>query len=375
MDVNTIVVLQCIKMQYQKIVNLLDNVSNQPSKFRTRNWFEINDESRGTYTGNSIKFETTMLSSNLCDYADAYILVNGRITITRARDNAAARQADERDKGVIFKSCAPFIKCISIINNTEIDNAKDIDIAMPMYNLVEYSDNYSKTYGSLWQYYKDSESVKYKLKITGKTPDDGNTKDVEIIVPLKYLSNFCRTLGMPLINCEVNLLLTWSKDCVITSSTGEGKFAITETKLYVPVVTLSTQDNAKLLQQLKSGFKRIINWSQYESSVKTFAQNRYLNHLINPSFQGVNRVFVLSFENENDRTHSIYYLPKVEIKDYNAMIDGRNFFDQPINIINKTYENIRKIAIGQGDDYTTGCLLDYSYFKENYKLIAIDLRK
>ena len=157
-----------------------------------------------------------MLSSNLCDYADAYILVNGRITITRARDNAAARQADERDKGVIFKSCAPFIKCISIINNTEIDNAKDIDIAMPMYNLVEYSDNYSKTYGSLWQYYKDdpndniaeSESVKYKLKITGKTPDDGNTKDVEIIVPLKYLSNFCRTLGMPLINCEVNLLLT-----------------------------------------------------------------------------------------------------------------------------------------------------------------------
>ena len=97
--------------------------------------------------------------------------------------------------------------------------------------------------------------------------------------------------------CEINLLLTWSKDCVITNSTGEGRFAITETKLYVPVVTLSTQDNAKLLQQLKSGFKRIINWSQYESSVKTFAQNRYLNHLINLSFQGVNRLFVLSFEN------------------------------------------------------------------------------
>ena len=102
---------------------------------------------------------------------------------------------------------------------------------------------------------------------------------------------------MPLINCEVNLLLTWSKDCVITNSTGEGKFAITETKLHVPVVTLSTQDNAKLLQQLKSGFTRTINWSQYESSVKTFAQNRYLNHLTNPSFQGLNRLFVLSFEN------------------------------------------------------------------------------
>ena len=121
---------------------------------------------------------------------------------------------------------------------------------------------------------------------------------------------------MPLINCEVNLILTWSRDCVITNSTGAGKFAITETKLYVPVVTLSTQDNAKLLQQLKSGFKRTINWNKYESSIKTFAQNRYLNYLINPSFQGVNRLFVLSFENEDGRTsHSTYYLPKVEIKD------------------------------------------------------------
>ena len=114
----------------------------------------------------------------------------------------------------------------------------------------------------------DSESFKYKVKITGKTSDDGNIKDVETIVSLKYLSNFRRTLEMPLINCEVNLELTWSRDCVITNSTGAGKFGITETKLYVPVVTLSTQDNAKLLQQLKSGFKRIINWNKYESSQK-----------------------------------------------------------------------------------------------------------
>ena len=155
-------------------------------------------------------------------------------------------------------------KCISRINNTDIDNAHDIDIVMTMYNLIENSDNYSETSGSLWQYYKDipndnlasSESFKYKVKITGKTPNNGNTKDVEIIVPLKYLSNFWRTLEMPLINCEVNLILTWSKDCVITNSTGEGKFAITERKLYVPVVTLSTKDNEKLLQQLKSGFKK-----------------------------------------------------------------------------------------------------------------------
>ena len=142
-----------------------------------------------------------------------------------------------------------------------------------------------------------SESFKSKMKITGKTPAAGNTKDVEITVPLKYLSNFWRTLQMPLINYEVHLILTWPKDCVISSATGETKFAITEAKLYVLVVTLSTQDNAKLLQQLKAGFQSTINWNKYESSVKTFAQNRYLNYLINPSFQGVNKLFVLSFEN------------------------------------------------------------------------------
>ena len=271
-------------MEYQKIPDLLDTGSNQPSKFRTRNY----DESRGTYTCNDVKFKITMLRSNLCDYADAYILVNGRTNITGAGSDGAARRADERDKGVTFKNCAPFTKCISRINNTDIDNAKDIDIVMPVYNLIEYSDSYSKSSGCLWQCYKDdpndniadSESFKYNVKITGKTPADRNKKNVEIIVPLKHLSNFRRTLEMSLINCEVNLELTWSRDCVITNSTGTGKFAITETKLYVPFVNLSTQDNAKLLQQLKSGFKRTINWNKYEPSIKTFAKNRYLNHLI-----------------------------------------------------------------------------------------------
>ena len=135
-------------MEYQKIANLLDNASNQPSRFRTRNWVEINDDSRGTYTNADIKFKTTMLKSDLCDYADAYIFVKGTITITGAGADAAARQADERNKGVIFKNCVPFTKCISIINNTDIDNAQDIDIVMPMYNLIECSDNYSKTSGS-----------------------------------------------------------------------------------------------------------------------------------------------------------------------------------------------------------------------------------
>ena len=256
---------------------------------------------------------------------------------------------------------------------------------MPMYNLIEYSDNYAKLSGILWQYFRDepddnniedSESFKSKIKTTGKTPANDNEKYVEIMVPLKYSSNFWRTLGMPLINCEVNLILTWSSTCVITSSNGAGTFPITYTKLYVPAVTLSTQENSKLLQQLKSGFKRVINWNKYLSKTELLAQNPNLNHLVEPSFQGVNRLFVLAFENDKQRTsHKAYYLPNVEIKDYNIMINGENSFDQPIKNNKVTYKNIRKIATGQGDDYTTGCLLDYSYFMDNYKIIAVDLSK
>ena len=255
---------------------------------------------------------------------------------------------------------------------------------MPMYNLIEYSDNYAKTTGSLWQYFRDepddnleySESFKPKIKITGKIPNDDNEKDVEIMVPLKYLSNFWRTLEMPLINCQVNLILTWSSTCVITNSTGAGTFAITDTKLYVPVVTLSTQENTKILQQLKSGFKRVISWSKYLSKPELLRRNANLNHLAEPSFQGVNRLFVLAFENDAQRTSdSGYYLSNVEIKDYNIMINGANVFDQPIKYNKVTYENIKKIVTGQGDDYTTGCLLDYPYFMDTYKMNAVDLSK
>ena len=123
-------------MEYQKIANLLDNASNQPSKFRPRNWVEINDDSRGAYTNADIKLKTTMLESDLCDYADAYIFVKGKITITGVGNDDNARQQDERDKSLIFKNCAPFTKCISRKNGTDIDDAQDIDIVMPMHNLI-----------------------------------------------------------------------------------------------------------------------------------------------------------------------------------------------------------------------------------------------
>ena len=375
-------------MEYQKIANLIDdNTLNQPSKFRTRNWIEINDESRGTYNVNSqIKFKTTMLKSSLCDYSDAYILVKGTITVNNTA--AADAAANNTNKKVVFKNFAPFTNCISEINNMQIDNAKDIDIEMPMYNLIEYSDNYAKTTGSLWQYYKDiparnannnivifaedniTDSFKFKGKITGQTGDDG-TKDVKIMVPLKYLSNFWRTLEMPLINCEVNLILTWSSNCVLIATAVQNQavtFEITDTKLYVPVVTLSTQENTKFLQQLKSGFKIVINWNKYLSKPELLAQNLNLNHLVEPIFQGIKRLFVLAFESDDERrSDDEYYLPTVEIKDYNIVINGENFFDQPIKNNKITYDNIRKIATGQGDDYTTGFLLDYPYFKDTYK--------
>ena len=181
-------------MEYQKIANLIDDASNQPTKFRTRNWIEINDESRGAYNVNSqIKFKNTMLKCSLCDYSDVDILVKGTISVN---NTAAGDVINNIDRKLIFKNCAPFTYGISEINNTQIDNDKDIDIVMPMHNLIEYSDNYAKTTGSLWQYCKDipardnnneivvfranntTDSFNFKVKITGQTGDDG-TRDLK----------------------------------------------------------------------------------------------------------------------------------------------------------------------------------------------------
>ena len=153
------------------------------------------------------------------------------------------------------------------------------------------------------------------------------------------------------------------------------KFTITDIKLYVPVVTFSTQDNAKLLRLLESGFKRTINWNKYQSKVTQQTLNRNLDFLIDPSFWGVNRLFVLSLKDRRVwQSYKQVFVSTVEIKDYNVVIDWRNFFDQPVRNDLRTYDNIRKIAIGQGDEHTTGCLIDYPYFK-NYKVIPIDLSK
>ena len=217
----------------------------------------------GTYSTNSqIKSKSSVLRSSLCDFSDLCILAKGTITFARV---AAPAPADITGEEVVFKNCAPFTNCINEISNRQIDNAKYIDVIMPMYNLMEYSNNYSKKLRRLWQYYRDgpaltdagatanfhsagkSDLFKFKQNITGVNGDNG-TKNVEITVPLKYLSNFWRTLEMPLINCEINLILTWSDKCVLSNDTKATTFAVADAKLYVPVLTLSTQDNAKLFE-------------------------------------------------------------------------------------------------------------------------------
>ena len=184
---------------------------------------------------------------------------------------------------------------------------------------------------------------------------------------------------MPLINCEITLDLNWSEKCVMgaTNVANQGAtFSITVTKLYVPVVNLSSQDNAKLLEQLKSGFKRTFKWNKYQAKVLNEGVHQYLDFLIDPSFQGVNRLFILPFEDVAQRTSDKrYYITTRKIENHNVIINGQNFFDQPIRNKLITYNNIRRISTAQGDDYTTGCLLGYYYFNKYYKMIAIDLSK
>ena len=199
-------------------------------------------------------------------------------------------------------------------------------------------------------------------------------------VPLKYLSNFWRSLEMPLINCKIELSLKWYENCILSSAGTAATFAITDTKLYVPVVTLKTEGNARLSKLLSEGFKRPVYWNKYNiTPKKIYVANNFIREILDASFEGVNRLFVLVDGRDDDdateNSYRIYFLPRITIKNYNIEIDGRNFYDQPINDSIKQYEEVRKVSTGQGHDYTTGCSLHYAYFKNDFRLIAVDLSK
>ena len=185
---------------------------------------------------------------------------------------------------------------------------------------------------------------------------------------------------MPLINCKVELSLSRNKNCIFPSVNNDSTFKITDTKLYVPVVTLKTEDNAKLSKLLSEGFKSPVYWNEYKVIPnKNYNANECMRERLDASIQGVKKLFVLAYGRENDdateNSHRKYFLPRMKIKNHNIEIDGRNFYDQSINDLIKQHDEVRKISTGQGDDYPTGCLLDYVYFKDEFRLITADLSK
>ena len=344
-------------MENQKIINLLDKIDTDSKHFATKKWYITNDENNTNYgvdkdTGannpDTIKYDTRVLKPNLCNYADAYILVDGTI-----RAEGAAVIANTT---LVLKNCAPFTKCNLEINDEHVDTGENLDIVMPMYNLIEYSDNYQDLSVTRYQYKRDElpeadpiddltannpDSFKYKDNLLGNpntvvTPapaagDDPNgisRLSVKVVVPLKYLSNFFRSVEMPLINCKIKLNLTWKKERVLSTDDGNAVFIINDTKMYVPVVTLSKEDNKDFIEQQNKCFQQSIYWNEYKT--KEINENadanvlKYIN--LDPSFQGVNRLFVMAYNRVDGQPtrngQRKYYLPRIDLEKYNVIIDG-----------------------------------------------------
>ena len=358
-------------MGCNKITNLLGKpTEDEIPKFTTIKWIEIFDQSDGTYNKNKgIRFKTSQLKNDLCDFNDGYIVATGKVTAT---DPDSADDDINYDRTIALKNSAPFISFTLKINSQLIEDAQDLDIVTPMYNLLYYSKNFRKTTGSFWNYYPDmpgfkhvgnnertrifypvsnnySKSFDYKTKLVGKLPDgEDKLEDIKIVVPLKNLSNFVFNLNFLLINAEIELILKWSEDCVLTEkATREEKaatlnppqdrapavyvlsdlqFSIIDCKMYVPVVTLQTRYQNQLYKDIKTGISIDFKWSKYISQMINQTATNNLNFLIDPTFNNVNRLFVLAFPNEEDRrSFSKYYTPTVEIKDYNVIIDGESY--------------------------------------------------
>ena len=384
-------------MENQKIINLLDKIDTDSKHFVTKKWYIINDENNTNYGVNkdtgadnpdTIKYDTKLLKPNLCDYAEAYILVDGTIRGTGGNNNTR----------LALKNCAPFTKCNLEINDEHVDTAENLDRAMPMYNLIEYSDNYQDSSATVYQYKRDeppeadavadlttntSSSFKYKVNLLGNPVLDGNIskRSVKVVVPLKCLSNCFRSLEMPLINCKIKLNLTWKKKCVLSTDAGDAVFIINDTKMYVPVITLSKEGNKDFIEQQNKGFQRFIYWNKYKTKeINEDADANVFKYInLDPSFQGVNRLFVMAYNRVDGQPtrngQRKYYLPRISLNKYNVIIDRRNFYDNPIESDIEKYRELKKVMIGKGEDYTTGSLLDFNYFDKHYKLVAVDLSK
>ena len=404
-------------MESQNIINLLDPKDEDDPRFETRKWYIVNGHNNENYSQGDdvrsiVKFDTEIVRPFLCDYSDAYILVTGNIKVRNGND--ATR--------VAIKNCHPFTRGTFKLNNKKVDIADNLDLTMNLYNMLEYSDNYTNTsilyYTSITIPIKRPEprdangnvvdlattlsSFKYQSRLVQKqltTPNSENVlantdpnfatahriwKNIKIVVPLKYISNFLRNLELPLINTKLYMELNWTKFSVLCNQDHNSIFQITKSKLYIPIGTLNTENNNTLSELLSKGFERNVVWNEYTSKIERVIipqnYNMFRRTTLDVSFQGVSKLFAAAYETgdiqrNTNHQHSRrrYYLPRAEIKDYNVLIDGRNFYDQNVNSSIVRYNELLKMTTGRSEDYSTGCLLDYDYYLKDFNIVGIDL--
>ena len=303
----------------------------------------INDQNNGQYQENStIKFKTEIIKQNLCDYADKYVLVTGNVKIINGNNNTR----------FCFKN-SPFTRPVVHLNDVHIETAENLQLVINHYKLIEYSDNY-----------QDSRFF------------------VSFLVPLFYDSSFFRSAELIFLNTKINLELSWTPNCIMSNVGGNSTFQVTKSEFHVPVVTLNTDDNLKLTKLLGKGFKRLIFWNEYKSKAETHIldNNNPKIILLDNSFQGVNRLFFLAYVNGgvnqiNMDSHRRYDLSRVYLTKFIVLIDGKNFYYQPISDEIKKYDELIKSCTGKGQDYTTECLVDYKYYKNHYLKTACNLSK
>ena len=397
-------------MKSQKIINFLDHKDEDDPRSEIRKWYIVNDHNNENYSQGDdvqsvVKFNTEIVKPFLCDYSDAFILVIGNIKVQNGND--ATR--------VAVKNCHPFIRASIKLNNEQVDAADNLDLTMNLCNMLEYSDSYADTTGSLYQYKRPEprdvngnvgnldttlSPFKYQSGLVQKqltTPNSENApantnfanahriwKNIKIAVPLKYISNFFRNLELPLINTKMYIELNWRKYSVLYNQDHNSIFQIAKGELYIPVVTLNTENNNKLSELLSKGFERTVVWNEYKSKTEdvTIPVNNDMSRrtVLDTSFQGVNELFAAVYETDDikriantEESRRIYYLPRAEIKDYKVLIDERNFYDQTVNGSIVRYDELLKMTTGRSEDYITGCLLDYDYYIEDFNIVGIDL--
>ena len=395
------------------IISLLDHKDEDDPRFETKEWYIVNDHNNGNYrqgdgVQSTVKFNTEFVKPCLCDYSDAYILVTGDIKVAAADDNTR----------VAIKNCHQFTRAFFKLNDEQIDTAENLDLTMNLYNMLEYSDNYADTTGSLYQYKRleqnkgnndalenlivaDSSSFKCQSRLFQKQLTTRNSvtvaanidpnfnashkvwKNIKITVPLKYISNFFKLLELPLINTKLYMELNWTKYSVLSSINQHSIFQITKGELYIPVVTLNTENNKKSSRLLSERFERTVVWNEYKSKIERISipanDNSFRRTTLDTSFRGVNKLLAAAYKtnhiarNSDNNSKTRYYLPRAEIKDYNVLGDGRNFYDQNVTSSIVRYNELLKMTTGRSEDYSTGCLLDYDHYLKEFNITAIDL--